>query len=850
MRAFTKILVLAAAAVAAPATAQPPADQPAENLKEAEFAPRTTLSGQVELARLVDLCAQRLKLNIDYDAAALKGTVTLRLDAPLSDEDLWLLTNRVLAARGFTTVRVPGNAAYSVVKLSDAPGLAAAGAVRQAEPAPLPGLEPAARSVEPPAGYRAVVVRSQHRAGKDLVEPISKVLSRSGGGAGAGGSVSVVGDGSLLLITDLADRVERALELLAQLDQAAASVSIVEVPLTNLSGVQMAALLGQVAAKREAAGGGRLAGELMAAPEPGSVLVVAPESQLDAWRELISSLDKRERPETVTYVPRVFSPKDVAKLIEQTIKGGVGGAGGSGGIFSPGGPGGGGGGMLSGSGAGGDDRWKLVIDDLTSSLVITATPAQHEAIRALLFRLDSVPAAARRPVRTFVVKNRPVQEVLDVLERLLSAGVLEAAGSEGAPDAAGTLQGGTNIYDPAGSAASAGSGITLNTRGGGSGGAGGGAVASDNAGAARTTPMPPPPAASRSGGSAAGPLLPFASSSGDSVARGGYTTDANSAGSSSSAFGTAERPLVLTSDEGTNTLIAVGEPRLLDRVEALLRTIDVRQPQVMLEVLMVTVNESQALDLGVELEKLRLSPDLAIRLSSLFGLGVRGAGGDRNAGDASGGTGVIVSPGDFSIVFRLLQTLSDGRALSMPKVLVGNNQAATINSVVQQPFASVNASNTVSTTSFGGTQDAGTVVTIKPQIAEGDHLLLTYSVSLSSFLGAASSPTLPPARQQNSVQSVATIPDGYTVVVGGIEVENEGKATSQVPFLGDIPIIGEAFKSRSNTASKSKFFVFIRANVLRGAGRGFEDLKYLSDRDVARAGIDDGWPEMKPRVIR
>ncbi|MFN0011303.1 MAG: secretin N-terminal domain-containing protein [Phycisphaerales bacterium] len=807
---------------------------------------RTTLSGQVELARLVDLCVQRLKLNIDYDAAALKGVVTLRLDAPLSDDDLWLLTNRVLAARGFTTVRVPGNAAYSVVKLSDAPGLAAAGAARQADSA---APVAAVGQAEPPAGYRAVVVRSQHRAGKDLVEPISKVLSRSGGGAGGGGSVSVVGDGSLLLITDLADRVERALELLAQLDQAAASVSIVEVPLTNLSGVQMAALLGQVTAKREAAGGGRLAGELMAAPEPGSVLVVAPEAQLDAWRELISSLDRRERPETVTYVPRVFSPKDVAKLIEQTIKGGPGGGGG--GVFAPGGPGGGGGGGGV-VGAGGDDRWRLVIDDLTSSLVITATPVQHEAIRALLDRLDSVPAAARRPVRTFVVKNRPVQEVLDVLERLLTAGVLEAAGSEGAPDASGMLQGGTNLYDPAGSAPSTGSGITLNTRGGGIGGAAGGGAGSgsgDNAGAARTTPMPSPPAPSRSGLNAGGPLLPFAASSGDSSARGGYASG-GSGGGGSSGYGTAERPLVLTSDEGTNTLIAVGEPRLLDRVEALLRTIDVRQPQVMLEVLMVTVNESQALDLGVELEKLRLSPDLAIRLSSLFGLGVRGAGGDRNAGDASGGTGVIVSPGDFSIVFRLLQTLSDGRALSMPKVLVGNNQAATINSVVQQPFASVNASNTVSTTSFGGTQDAGTVVTIKPQIAEGDHLLLTYSVSLSSFLGAATSPTLPPARQQNSVQSVATIPDGYTVVVGGIEVENDGKATSQVPFLGDIPFIGEAFKSRSNTSSRSKFFVFIRANVLRGAGRGFEDLKYLSDRDVARAGIDDGWPEMKPRVIR
>jgi type II secretory pathway component GspD/PulD (secretin) len=194
----------------------------------------------------------------------------------------------------------------------------------------------------------------------------------------------------------------------------------------------------------------------------------------------------------------------------------------------------------------------------------------------------------------------------------------------------------------------------------------------------------------------------------------------------------------------------------------------------------------------------------------------------------------------------------------MPKLLVGNNQQASINSVVQQPFASVNASNTVSTTSFGGTSDAGTVVTIKPQIAEGDHMNLDYSVSLSSFVGAASDPTLPPPRQENQVQSVATIPDGHTVVVGGIEVESESKSVSQVPLLGSIPVVGEAFKSRAKSSTRSRFFVFIRANILRGRGAGgaggmggdgFEALRYISSKDAAAARVDDGFPDVQPRVI-
>jgi general secretion pathway protein D len=781
---------------------------------EAAAPASVALAGQVELSRLVDLCAQRLKLNLDYDAASLRGTVTLRLDGPLSDEDLWLLTNRVLAARGFTTVRVPGNAAYSVVKLAEAPGMAAANA-RAAEGGPL------GAGAEPMAGYRAVVVRARHRSGKDLVEPLSKVLSKPGG------SVSVLGDDSVLLITDLSDRVDRALAVLEQLDQAASSVTIVDVPVTNLSGAQMIALLTQVATKREAAGGGKLAGDVLAAPEPGSVLVVAPKSQIETWRELISSLDKRERPETVTYVPRIFSPKDVAKLIDQTIKSSPGSGGGGGGSVA-GGVGGGGG------GGGSDDRWKVVVDELTSSLVITATPAQHEAIRSLLERLDSVPAAARRPVRAFQVKNRSVTEVLSVLERLLQAGVLDASTSDGAGRDAAFAEGGRNLAAGNGASGSDGGGSRSGGpagRSGGNAGDGGG-----DGGVLRSQAGPEfaRPAAARG---VSGGLLPDADGNRDRAGPG--SLDASGG-----------RSIVLTSDEGTNTILAVGEPRLLDRVEVLLQSIDVRQPQVMLEVLLVTVNESQAFNLGVELEELRLRPDLIIRLSSLFGIGSRGPGGDRTVGDANGGTGIILSPGDFSVVFQLLQTLSEGRALSMPKVLVGNNQSATIDSVLQQPYASVNASNTVSTTSFGGTQDAGTVVTIKPQIAEGEHLVLQYSVSLSSFVGAATSPTLPPARQQSRVQSVATIPDGYTVVVGGIEVENQGKATSQIPLLGDIPVVGELFKSRSNTSSRSKFFVFIRANVLRGAGTGFEDLKYLSDRDAARLGIENDWPAVEPRVIR
>lgn len=748
--------------LSAGATQPQPSSRPASQIE---------LSGQVDLARLVDVTALRLGLNLEYDSAALKGQVTLRLDGAMSDLELWELTNRVLAARGLTTVRQSGNRAYSVVRIADAASVAAL------------ALDPAAGdssgsgpvSDGPQPGFQAVVVRARHRSTKELIEQLGKMPGRAA--TGGFGVVTALGDSGLIVIADLAPRIEQARRLVELLDSPEASFVTETVAVANLASQQIVSTAAQLNSKREAAGGQRPTGELIPVLDGNGILIVAPRSAVAAWKELIARLDQREPVQTVTYTPGAFSAADIARLAEQTIH------------------------AAGSAAAPADDRWRLVTDDLTGSLILTATPTQHAQMQALMARLEDAPATMRRSVRTFTVKNRSIDEVVEVLEGLLQSGLLgSSTGDEGSGVAPGSTMAPTPPADP-------------------------------------VFPMPPPP------GTAPGTVN---ASTATSVLQSGQPPARRASQAGAHGEG---RPVVLTVDKGTSTIIATGEPRVLDQVQALLKTLDVRQPQVMLDVLLVTLTDGQTVDFGIELEKLAVSGGTLLRLSSLFGLGVRGSGGDRDGPDSAAGlTGVVLNPGDFSVVLRALESLNHGRALSTPRLLVGNNEQATLDSVVQQPFASVNASNTVSTTSFGGTQDAGTVVTIQPQIAEGDHLLLKYSVSLSSFLGSASSPTLPPARQQNRVQSVATIPDGHTVVVGGIEIENTSNSTSQVPVLGNIPILGEAFKSRSKGDSRSRFYVFIRANVLRN--QSFEDLKYISESHAVQTQVETGWPDVKPQVIR
>src|SRR6185436_2414841 len=129
--------------------------------------------------------------------------------------------------------------------------------------------------------------------------------------------------------------------------------------------------------------------------------------------------------------------------------------------------------------------------------------------------------------------------------------------------------------------------------------------------------------------------------------------------------------------------------------------------------------------LGVEISKLGTAGDTQWRLSSLFGLGSPNpAVPTLPAPGGTGFSGVVLDPGSFSALVKALETANHGRTRTMPRLLVGNHQAAELNSVLQTPFVSTNASNTVATTSFGGTQDAGTQISVTPQIAEGDQILL------------------------------------------------------------------------------------------------------------------------------
>lgn len=436
---------------------------------------------------------------------------------------------------------------------------------------------------------------------------------------------------------------------------------------------------------------------------------------------------------------------------------------------------------------------KFVVDDASNTLIVTARAEEHRRLRELLQRLDNAPETTATPLRFYKLLNRRAEDVFATL-----AGVL----------------------------------------GGGAGAPGG------------TTPTASQPSARRDIGGASSPLR-SARGNGSSAAPGIPQPPVESATAASAGVGAALAfggdGYSIAVDVGTNSIIAIATPEIHRQIEQLVRKLDLRRPQVLVEVTLVSITVDDSLSLGVELEQLDLGDAWDYLLFSSFGQSsIDPTTGARRLNLSAGGTGVLIGPSEVPIILNALQTRGNTRIYSAPRILVDDNASGRIESVAESPFTSVNASTTVATTSFAGFAKAGTQLTIEPHIAEGNHLEIRYDLTVSSFTGAGSG-SAPPPRSSDNISSTVRVPDSYTVVVGGLLTETIADSVSQLPFIGDVPGLGLLFGNRSQSQSKVRLYAFIRPTVLRE--ETFEDLKYISAGDLKEANVGDGFPPNRLQLM-
>jgi type II secretory pathway component GspD/PulD (secretin) len=168
--------------------------------------------------------------------------------------------------------------------------------------------------------------------------------------------------------------------------------------------------------------------------------------------------------------------------------------------------------------------------------------------------------------------------------------------------------------------------------------------------------------------------------------------------------------------------------------------------------------------------------------------------------------------------------------------LVNNNGSAQVESKDAQPTTQITATGGVS----GQTQEnfreyveAGITLDISPTISASRYLRLNINLEVSTFVGAVNG-AIPPPKLTRKLNTVVNVPDGDTMVIGGIITDNKGRTRRSLPWIGDIPVLGYLFSDTEDSQSKTTLYFFVTPHIMRD--RDFADLaKYSFERKMGAA---------------
>lgn len=302
----------------------------------------------------------------------------------------------------------------------------------------------------------------------------------------------------------------------------------------------------------------------------------------------------------------------------------------------------------------------------------------------------------------------------------------------------------------------------------------------------------------------------------------------------------------VTADPANNQVIVKAPQGQQAGLEELVNRLDQRRPQVYLEAIIVSVTDNRDFRLAVE-NQLSVGQ---FNYRSNFGLSST-----QNTGFTDqltplvglpGATSALIMSDQVPFIINAIQTDTDARIESRPQLLVNNNATGTIQNIEEQATVSTSQNGSSTVTSFEEFQEAGTTLAVTPSISADGFIRLEYTITLSNFLGEGTN-GVPADRQRREVESAVTVPNDSTIVVGGITVDNMTDTIRKIPLLGDIPLIGQAFRDTQKSKSRQILYIFITPRVLTDpAGR---DLRALTRGPYATAELEDDAPPVEAEAI-
>ena len=334
------------------------------------------------------------------------------------------------------------------------------------------------------------------------------------------------------------------------------------------------------------------------------------------------------------------------------------------------------------------------------------------------------------------------------------------------------------------------------------------------------------------------------------------TTSGGASSQTTSPVGASAQPSTggfIQADPSTNSLIITATDALYRQLRAVIDQLDGRRAQIYIEAMVVTVNEQKLAEAGFQWAGGAGSENQVVAgtnfqqggLASLFSL----VGASKSTAAAVKGLNVAfgrkLSDGNYSLgaLASFLETNGDGNVLSKPNLIALDNEEAKI--VVGQNVPFVTGSFTNANTGSGGTvnpfttverRDVGLTLRVRPQVGEGGTVRMTVFQEKSDVDASSRGNSQGLTTNKSSIETTVVIDDGATLVLGGLLQDEFSNGSSQVPLLGDIPVLGNLFKNRSRSRSKTNLMVFLRPVVIR-------------NQDDANVMTSDRYDYMRQRQI-
>lgn len=274
--------------------------------------------------------------------------------------------------------------------------------------------------------------------------------------------------------------------------------------------------------------------------------------------------------------------------------------------------------------------------------------------------------------------------------------------------------------------------------------------------------------------------------------------------------------VTIVADPNTNSIIAVTAPDNLPLIKGILDQLDEMPEQVMIQTIVVEATLDKSSQFGLEWN---------------YAQGKSGNGGQtfglQNSVPPLQGFSYSLTSGNLSSFFNMLQTDTKFQVLATPRIFTTNNMESQINISQSIPYVTSTIENSNGTFSYNyAFQDVGIVLTVTPHITSNGYVTMDVLQTANDLQGYTSFNA--PIVNQRQAETTISAKDGETIILGGMIRNQVTSTVNKVPLLGDIPLLGNVFRSTSNDHQKTELLVFLTPTVVKDPA----EAKRLKDQTI------------------